>query len=103
MPYHASVAASKGAIEGLVKSLGAEWAPKIRINAIAPSIAETDLAAKLLRNDSMKEKIVDRHPLKRILNPEEIANMASFLLSTNAQSISGQIFEMDNGIVSFKI
>jgi NAD(P)-dependent dehydrogenase (short-subunit alcohol dehydrogenase family) len=103
MPYHSSIAASKGAIEGLVKSLGAEWAPTIRINAIAPSIAETDLSAKLLRNESMKEKIVERHPLKRILNPTEIASFAAFLLSTEAQSFSGQIFEMDNGIVSFKI
>lgn len=103
MPYHSSIAASKGAIEGLVKSLGAEWAPNIRINAIAPSIAETELSAKLLRNESMKEKIVDRHPLKRILSPTEIASFAAFLLSAEAQSFSGQIFEMDNGIVSFKI
>ena len=103
MPYHASIAASKGAVEGLVKSLGAEWAPKIRINAIAPSIAETDLSAKFLRNESMTEKIVDRHPLKRILNPLEIATFADFLISSKAQAFSGQIFEMDNGIVSFKI
>jgi len=103
MPFHASIAASKGAIEGLVKTLGAEWAPKIRINAIAPSITETDLSAKLLRNESMKEKMVERHPLKRILIPEEIADLSAFLLSTKAQSISGQIFEMDNGIVNFKI
>jgi NAD(P)-dependent dehydrogenase (short-subunit alcohol dehydrogenase family) len=103
MPYHSSIASAKGAIEGLVKSLGAEWAPTIRINAIAPSLVNTDLSAKLLRNESMIEKMVERHPMKRILNPEEIAAFALYLLSGNAQSISGQIFEMDNGIVSFKI
>ena len=103
MPYHASVAASKSAIEGLTKSLGAELAPTIRVNAIAPTVTDTTLAAKLLRNDKMVENIKERHPLKKFLNPEEVANMAVFLTSENAASISGQIFEMDCGIVSFKI
>ncbi|WP_027136642.1 SDR family NAD(P)-dependent oxidoreductase [Gaetbulibacter saemankumensis] len=103
MPFHASVAASKSSIEGLVKTLGAELAPNIRINAIAPTITDTDLASKLLRNDQLKQSISDRHPLKKFLNPEEVAEMALFLISDNALSISGQIFEMDCGIVSFKI
>ena len=103
MPYHASVAASKSAIEGLTKSLGEELAPTIRVNAIAPTVTDTTLAAKLLRNDKMVENIKERHPLKKFLNPEEVANMAVFLTSENAASISGQIFEMDCGIVSFKI
>ena len=103
MPYHASVAASKSAIEGLTKSLGAELAPTIRVNSIAPTVTDTTLAAKLLRNDKMVENIKERHPLKKFLNPEEVANMAVFLTSENAASISGQIFEMDCGIVSFKI
>jgi len=103
MPYHASVATSKSGIEGLVKSLGAELAPIVRINAIAPTVTDTELASKLLRNDKMRENIIDRHPLKNILNPDEVAEMASFLLSDKASSISGQVFEMDFGIVSFKI
>lgn len=103
MPYHASVAASKSAIEGLTKSLGAELAPNIRVNAIAPTITDTTLASKLLRNEKMIESIKERHPLKKFLNPEEVANMAAFLTSKNAASISGQIFQMDCGIVSFKI
>jgi len=103
MPYHASVAASKSAIEGLTKSLGAELAPTIRVNAIAPTVTDTTLASKLLRNDKMIENIKERHPLKKFLNPEEVANMAVFLTSEKALSISGQIFEMDCGIVSFKI
>lgn len=103
MPFHASVAASKSAVEGLVKSLGAELAPTIRVNAIAPTVTDTQLASKLLRNEKMIENITERHPLKKFLNPEEVASTAAFLMSDKAASFSGQIFEMDCGIVSFKI
>lgn len=103
MPYHASIATSKSGVEGLVKSLGAEFAPAIRINAIAPTVTNTELASKLLRNEKMREKITERHPLKKFLNPEKVGQMAAFLLSESASSISGQIFEMDCGIVTFKI
>jgi 3-oxoacyl-[acyl-carrier protein] reductase len=103
MPFHASIATAKAGVEGLVKSLGAELASSIRINAIAPTITDTSLAAGILRNDRMKENMVERHPMKGYLQPEEVANMADFLISEKAKSISGQIFEMDYGIVSFKI
>ncbi len=103
MPYHASVATAKAGIEGLVKSLGAELASVVRVNAIAPTITETTLAANILRNDRMKENMVERHPMKNYLKPEEVANMANFLISENAKSISGQIFEMDYGLVTFKM
>ncbi|MBU2938806.1 SDR family oxidoreductase [Lacinutrix sp. C3R15] len=103
MPYHASIATAKSAVEGLVKSLGAELAPNIRINGIAPTVTNTELASKLLRNDKMIANITERHPLKNYLQPKEVAEMAGFLLSNKAASMSGQIFEMDYGIVSFKI
>jgi|TARA_R110000744_G_scaffold106220_3_gene202422 NAD(P)-dependent dehydrogenase (short-subunit alcohol dehydrogenase family) len=103
MPYHASIATAKSGVEGLVKSLGAELAPKVRINAIAPTVTDTQLASKLLRNEKMIENIKERHPLKKFLDPKEVAEMAEFLLSGKASSISGQIFEMDYGIVTFKI
>lgn len=102
MPFHSSVAASKSAVEGLVKSLAAELAPNIRVNAIAPTVTNTDLASKLLRNDKMKENMIDRHPLKKYLEPQEVADMAEFLISDKANSISGQIFDLDCGIVSIK-
>ena len=102
MPFHTSVASVKSAIEGLVKSLAAEYAPKIRINAIAPTVTDTTLAAKLLRNDRQKEQMIERHPLKKYLNPEEVAEMAAFLISDKAASMSGQILEMDCGITTFK-
>jgi len=103
MPFHASVAASKSAVEGLTKSLGAELAPIIRVNAIAPTVTDTQLASKLLRNDRMIDNMNERHPLKKFLQPKEVADMAGFLLSEKAASMSGQIFEMDCGIVSFKL
>ena len=103
MPFHASIATAKSGVEGLVKSLAAELAPTIRINAIAPTVTDTELAAKLLRNEKMIENIKERHPLKKFLNPEEVADMASFLISDKASSLTGQIFEMDCGIVSVKL
>ena len=102
MPYHASVSVAKSGIDGLVKTLGSELAPKVRINAIAPTITNTELASKILRNDKVIENMVERHPLKKILSSNEVAKMASFLISEDASSISGQIFNMDAGIVSFK-
>jgi len=103
MPYHASIATAKAGVEGLVRSLGAEFAPKIRINAIAPTVTNTELASKLLRNEKMIENITERHPLKKFLAPEEVAHMATFLISDKAAALSGQVFEMDCGIVTFKI
>jgi NAD(P)-dependent dehydrogenase (short-subunit alcohol dehydrogenase family) len=103
MPFHASIATAKAGVEGLVKSLGAELASVVRINAIAPTITETSLSANILRNDRMKENMVERHPMKGYLKPEEVAQMANFLISENAKSISGQVFEMDYGIVTMKI
>ena len=103
MPFHASIAAAKGAVERITKSLGAELAPTIRVNAIAPTVTNTDLASKLLRNERMIENIKERHPLKKYLEPNEVAAMAKFLISDEAKSISGQTFELDCGIVSFKI
>ncbi|MBC8754009.1 SDR family oxidoreductase [Kordia sp. YSTF-M3] len=103
MPFHASISAAKSAVEGLVKSLAAELAPTIRVNAIAPTITNTDLASKLLRNDKMVENITERHPLKKFLEPQEVADMADFLISDKSRSVSGQIFTIDCGIVSLKI
>ena len=81
MPYHTSVAASKGAIEGFAKSLAAEYAPKIRVNVIAPSLVDTPLAKRLLNNDKKRALMNERHPLNRIGNAEDIAETAIFLLS----------------------
>jgi NAD(P)-dependent dehydrogenase (short-subunit alcohol dehydrogenase family) len=96
--FHTQIAASKGAIEGLTKSLAAELAPNIRVNAIAPSITNTPLASKLLNTDLKIAANADRHPLKKIGTPDDIANMASFLLSDQSSWITGQILTIDGGI-----
>ena len=98
MPFHTSVAASKGAIEGFAKALAAEYAPKIRVNVIAPSLTDTPLAEKFLSNDEKREKSAQRHPLKRVGTSEDMAQMASFLLGDKSSWISGQIFHVDGGM-----
>ncbi|MDA9111780.1 SDR family oxidoreductase, partial [Flavicella sp.] len=103
MPFHASIAAAKGAVEGLVKSLAAEFAPHIRINAIAPTITDTTLASKILRNDRMKEMSAERHPMKKYLAAQEVAAMADFYISDKTTSVSGQIIPLDCGLVTLKI
>ncbi len=103
MPFHASVAASKGALEGLTKSLAAEWAPKIRVNCIAPSLTDTPLAARLLSSDEKKKASGERHPLKRVGEAQDIANMAAFLLSDQASWISGQILHVDGGMSALRV
>lgn len=103
MPFHASIATSKSAIEGLTKSLAAEYATKIRFNAIAPTVTDTPLAARLLRNEKQQESLQNRHPLKKYLKAEEVARLATFLLSDAAVSMTGQIIPIDAGIVSVKM
>lgn len=103
MPFHASVAASKGAVEGLGRSLAAEWAPNINVNIIAPGLVNTPLAAKLLDSDVKKENSAKRHPLGRVGSPEEIASLAVFLLSEQASWISGQVIGVDGGLSSLRL
>ncbi|WP_312323631.1 SDR family oxidoreductase [Soonwooa sp.] len=104
MPFHASISASKNAVEGLVKSLAAEFsAQKIRVNAIAPSLTETKLANQLLSTPEKKEAASKRHPLQKIGNPEEIAKMVIFLLSDSSSWITGQIFAIDGGMSTIKL
>lgn len=102
MAFHASVAASKGAIEGLTKSLAAEFAPNIRVNAIAPSLTETPLAEPLLNHEKKREASEQRHPLKRIGKPEDMAAMAVFLAGNQATWISGQIIGIDGGMSTLR-
>ena len=97
-----SIATAKSALEGLTKSVAADFAPTVRINAVAPTITDTELASKLLRNERMMENTIQRHPLKKYLEPSEVAAMACYLISDHAKAITGQIFSLDCGIVSIK-
>ena len=98
MPFHASVATSKGALEGLGKSLAAELAPKTRVNVIAPSITNTPLADRFLNNEVKMEKSAQRHPLKRVGEADDIAAMTRFLLSDDSSWMTGQILGLDGGM-----
>ena len=102
MPFHSSVAASKGAIEGLTRSLAAEFAPKIRVNAIAPSLVDTPLASKFLNNELKLEKANERHPLGRVGNAQEIAKATAFLLGEESGWMTGNIVQLDGGIGNLK-
>ncbi|MEM9076489.1 MAG: SDR family oxidoreductase [Bacteroidota bacterium] len=103
MPFHTSVSSAKGAIEGFAKSLAAEYAPKIRVNTIAPSLIDTPLAKRLLNNDKKKEMMAARHPLKRVGNVKDIANMVSFLLHPENSWISGQVLQIDGGMSALNV
>lgn len=101
--FHSMVGASKGAIEGLTRSLAAEFAPSIRVNAIAPSITDTPLAEKLLNTDEKRMANAQRHPLRKIGTPGDIASMAEFLLSPKSSWITGQIMKVDGGVSAVKL
>ena len=102
MPFHASVASAKAAVEGLTRSLAAEFAPRIRVNAIAPSLTNTPLAESLLSNEERQKASAERHPLKRIGHPQEIAGFAQHLLSDEGSWVTGQIFYIDGGMSSIR-
>ncbi len=103
MPYHVSVSMAKGAVEGLTRSLAAELAPTIRVNAIAPSLTDTPLASRLLSTEDRKEASAQRHPLKRVGRPADIASMAAFLLGDDAGWMTGQIINVDGGMGAVKL
>lgn len=101
--FHTQVATSKGAIEGLSKSLAAEFAPKIRVNCVAPSLTDTPLASKLLSTEDKKEANANRHPLKKIGSATDVAEMAAFLLSDKSSWMSGQVLHVDGGMSSLRV
>ena len=103
MPFHTSVAAAKGAIEGFAKSLAAEYAPKVRVNTIAPSLVDTSLAKRLLNNDKKRELMDQRHPLNRVGKAKDIANLACFLLKEESSWVTGQSIGIDGGISTLNV
>lgn len=104
MPFHASIAASKSAVEGLCKSLAAEYASSgIRFNVIAPSLTDTPLAGSLLGTDEKREAAAKRHPLNRIGDAAEMAQLVKFLLSDDAGFISGQVIAADGGLGTLRV
>lgn len=103
MPFHSSVSTSKGAVEGLTRALAAEFAPKYRVNCIAPSLTQTKLAGRLLNSEEKIEAMAQKHPLKKIGSPNDLANALDFLLNESSSWISGQILAVDGGMSSLKL
>jgi NAD(P)-dependent dehydrogenase (short-subunit alcohol dehydrogenase family) len=102
MPFHAAVAAAKGAVEGLTRALAAEFAPSIRVNAIAPTLTDTPLAERLLGSDEKRQAAAERHPLKRINVPQDVARTGVWLLR-DATSVTGQVIALDAGLSSLRL
>jgi len=102
MKYHTSISMCKSAIEGLTVSLAAELSPKIRVNCISPSIIDTKLSSRILRNDKIKEDIIQKHPMKKIGSTKNIANAIEFLLSDKSEWITGQTINIDGGYSNLK-
>jgi 3-oxoacyl-[acyl-carrier protein] reductase len=102
MPFHASIAAAKAAVEGLARSLAAELAPKIRVNVIAPSLTDTPLASALLGGEAKREAGAKRHPLQRIGDPADTAKLVEFLLSDAARFMTGQTLRPDGGLSNLR-
>ncbi len=103
MPFHASIAAAKGALEALARSLAAEWAPLIRVNVIAPSLTDTPLAGTLLSDETKRSASAKRHPMQRIGNADDVAQMVEFLLSDASRFMTGQTLRPDGGLSSVKL
>jgi NAD(P)-dependent dehydrogenase (short-subunit alcohol dehydrogenase family) len=101
--FHTQVASSKGAIEGLMRALATELAPKIRVNCVAPSLTDTPLTQSLINTDEKRAQNEQRHPLKRIGNPADIADAVEFLLSEKASWITGQVLHVDGGMSKLKV
>ena len=103
MPFHASIASAKAALEALTRSLAAELAPAVRVNAVSPSLTETKLSQSLTDSEQKKANAAQRHPLKKIGNPTQIADSICYLLSTKSDFITGQILQADGGLSSLRV
>ena len=103
LAFHASVAGAKGAVEGLTRSLAAELAPKIRVNAVAPSLTDTPLGASLLNQPAKRDAAAKRHPLQRIGAPTDIASAVCFLLTDQSNWITGQVLAVDGGLSRIRV
>jgi NAD(P)-dependent dehydrogenase (short-subunit alcohol dehydrogenase family) len=102
-PNHTVTAAAKGATEALARSLGADLAPDVRVNCIAPSLLKTPLAQSLTGNEVMAESLAQLHPIPRLGEAEDAAAVAAFLLGPDSSWITGQVIPLDGGRSTLRV
>ncbi len=100
---HSIISSAKGAVEGLTLSLAAEFAPKIRVNCIAPSLTDSKMSQKMLNNETIRKAIEKMHPIPKVGNGEDFSDLSAFLLSEKNKWITGQIFHIDGGRSTLRI
>ncbi|MCS7064358.1 MAG: SDR family oxidoreductase [Methylacidiphilales bacterium] len=103
MRYHACVGTVKGAVEGLGRSLAAEWAPRVRVNVVAPSLTNTMLAGRLLETEEKRKAVAERHPLTGYNEAEDVAGMILFLLGDGARRVTGEVWRVDGGVGAVRV
>jgi NAD(P)-dependent dehydrogenase (short-subunit alcohol dehydrogenase family) len=103
MRYHACVGMAKGAVEGLVRSLAAEWAPKVRVNGVAPTLTDTGLARRLLEGEERRKAVAERHPLRCFNEAGDVAGVVLFLLGDGARRVTGEVWRVDCGVGSVRV
>jgi NAD(P)-dependent dehydrogenase (short-subunit alcohol dehydrogenase family) len=103
LPNHEAIAAAKAGVEGLVRSAAATYAAaKIRVNAVAPGLVDTPLASRITSNERALEASRSMHPLGRIGQPDEIAQVLEWLLTPAGSWVTGQIIGVDGGLSTLR-
>ncbi len=102
MPMHTSVAAAKGAIEGLTRTWAAELSPQVRVNCVAPALTATPLSERFLETEEKRAAMASKYPLRRVGEIDDIAGTALFLLSEQSSWMTGQVLAVDGGMSSVR-
>ena len=103
LPNHCAISAAKSALEGFSIALAADLAPKVRVNVVAPTLTPTEMGLAMVGGEKMIPMIEDRHPLKKLPSIDKIAATISFLHSTDASSMTGQVLKVDSGLTSLRL